>query len=120
MSTAFKVQAISLYPGSPDRSMALIAEAASPDEVARWVKKGSQIGVWVVQEVRRGMVVVRNGEQVREVTVERSAMQRTLVKDVKQGTRVSLVQSHTKVDSGLVDGDRRLIHGNEADVNDGR
>ena len=89
VGVAFKVQAISLYPGQPDRSMALIVESGSAEETGRWVKKDSQIGPWVVQEVRRGMVVVRNrdGQQVREVSLERSPSQRTLVRQVWSGSK---------------------------------
>ncbi len=88
----FKVQAVSFYPGQPERSMALILESGNPDGAGRWVKKNSRIGSWVVQEVRRGMVKVHNGQEVREVALERSPIQRTLVKEVRPGTRVSLLQ----------------------------
>jgi hypothetical protein len=91
-SVFFKVQAVSFYPGQPERSIALILDSGSLDGIGRWVKKDSRIGSWVVQEVRRGMVVVRDGQQVREVALDRSAIQRTLVKEVKSGSRVSLLQ----------------------------
>jgi hypothetical protein len=94
-SVTFKVHAVSFYPDHPDRSMALICEPGSPDGIDRWVKKEARIGEWVVQEVRRGMVVVRDGDgrQLREVPLERSRFQITLVKSVNPGSRVSFLRS---------------------------
>ncbi|MBP8302494.1 MAG: hypothetical protein KBE04_00030 [Phycisphaerae bacterium] len=69
--------------------MALIVESASAEGAGRWVKKDSQVGPWVVQEVRRGMVVVRSrdGQQIREISLERSPAQRTLVRQVRSGNK---------------------------------
>jgi hypothetical protein len=86
LSMPFKVQAISLYPGHPDKSMALISESAGSDAAGKWVKRESRVGVWVVQEIRPGMVVASDGQQVREILVERGLAHRTLVKDVKPGS----------------------------------
>ena len=67
----FKLRATSYYPDQPGRSMALIAEPGGVEGQERWVKEGAQIGHFVIHEIRRGMIVYADGEQLREMAVER-------------------------------------------------
>jgi hypothetical protein len=66
-SANFKVYGTSCYPNEPQRSMALIAEPGVVEGQERWVKEGTQIGHFVIHEIRRGMIVFSDGEQLREI-----------------------------------------------------
>jgi hypothetical protein len=78
VSVDFRVVAVSCYPDRPERSMALIA-ASSPfdsaqgrlngESEAKWVKEGAGVGHFVVHEIRQGAVVLRDGEQLRELAM---------------------------------------------------
>ncbi len=68
-SPKFQVCGTSCCDDQPQRSMALILEPGS--NTARWVKRGAQVGHLVIQEIRPGSIVYLDGEQVREMTVER-------------------------------------------------
>ncbi len=65
--------------------MALILEPGSKD-AARWVKRGAQVGHFVIQEIRPGSVLYRDGAQVREMAIERE----TIVTAVTAGDTSSL------------------------------
>ncbi len=52
--------------------MALILETGSK-EAARWVKRGTQVGHFIIQEIRPGSVLYREGEHVQEMTIEPQA-----------------------------------------------
>jgi hypothetical protein len=86
-SVNFRVIAVSCYPDRPERSMALLCASSDSEDEARWVKEGTQVGHFVVHEIRKGLVVLRNGEQRRELAVERRHLRRTLVRNVRPGTR---------------------------------
>jgi hypothetical protein len=87
VSVDFRVVAVSCYPDRPKRSMALIAASSDGESEAKWVKEGAGIGHFVVHEIRQGAVVLRDGEQLRELAVERRRQSRTLVRDVRAGAR---------------------------------
>ncbi len=63
----FTLHATSYYPSSPDESLALINE---PGKGHHWVRQGRQVGYIVIQEIRTGMIVWRDGDRVREMLVE--------------------------------------------------
>jgi len=95
-SVRFKLSATSYYPNEPGRSMALISEAGSPEGNERWVKEGTQVGHFVIHEIRRGMIVYRDGEQLREMAVEHGASVPSLVRDARPGSRqVSIAADDT-------------------------
>jgi hypothetical protein len=79
---SFKLVATSYYEGRPDRSMALLSEMGGTDG-GRWVREGTQVGHFTVHEIRHGTVVLRDGDNVRELAVERAAIQQGLVKEVR-------------------------------------
>jgi len=66
--------------------MALLSEPGNTDG-GRWVKEGAQIGHFTVHEIKQGVVVLRDGDDVRELAVERTTMERSLVKEVRPATR---------------------------------
>ncbi len=86
-SVSFRLRATSCYPNQPAKSMALIAEAGSAEGSERWVKEGSQLGHFVIQEIRRGSITYRDGDQVREMAVERGSSLPSIVRDIRPGSR---------------------------------
>jgi len=83
----FKLCATSYYPNEPKRSMALISELGSPEGEQRWVKEGAQLEHFTIYEIRRGMIVYRDGDQLREMAVERGASLPGIVRDARPGSR---------------------------------
>ena len=67
--------------------MALISEAGSPEGEERWVKEGAQLGHFVIHEIRKGMIVHRDGDQLREMAVEHGASPPGIVRDTRPGSR---------------------------------
>lgn len=47
--------------------MALVAEPGGSEADGRWVKEGNQLGHFVVHEIRKGTVVFRSGDDLREL-----------------------------------------------------
>jgi hypothetical protein len=78
-SPKFKVCGTSCCDDQPQRSMALILEPGS--SAARWIKRGAQVGHLVIQEIRPGSVVYLDGEQVREMAIEREIAATPVVAD---------------------------------------
>jgi hypothetical protein len=69
-SPKFKVCGTSCCDDQPDRSMVLILEPGTTN-TARWVRRGTQVGHLVIQEIRPGSIVYLDGTQVREMAIER-------------------------------------------------
>lgn len=67
--------------------MALISETGSAEGNERWVKEGTQLGHFVIQEIRRGAIVYRDGDNLREMAVEHSASPPGIVRDIRPGSR---------------------------------
>ena len=61
----FKLRGTTFYPHQPERSMALIAEAGAAEGSERWVREGTQVGHFVVVNIRGGSITYRDGEQAR-------------------------------------------------------
>ena len=81
-SAKFKLEGTSYYPQQPDRSIALIRTPGSSEENPRWVKEGERLGRFVIHEIKRGIVVYRDeNEQLHEMSIERKATTRSLVRD---------------------------------------
>jgi hypothetical protein len=76
----FQLCATSYYPSQPDKSMALIGESQNPRRAAQWVKAGSPLGHLVVQEVRRGSILCRDGDRLVEMRVPRETVATPLVR----------------------------------------
>ncbi len=69
--------------------MALILEPGG-QEPARWFRRGAQVGHFILQEIRPGSVVFREGERVQELAVERDAA----------ATTKAVADASSSVDSG--------------------
>jgi hypothetical protein len=89
-SVKFRLCATSYYPNQPGRSMALIGELDAAEGNERWVKEGTQVGHFIIHEIRRGVIVYRDGDNLREMAVERRASLPSIVRDLRPGSvRVS-------------------------------
>jgi hypothetical protein len=88
-SPRFTLRATSFYPSQPGRSMALISEVGSPEGSEHWVKEGSHVGHFVIHEIRQGAIVYRDGDQLREMAVDVAAAPRSLVRDIRPGSRTA-------------------------------
>lgn len=62
----FVLLSTSCYRFSPERSLALIAE---PGKGGCWVKKGERVGYLIVEDIKDGAIVCRDGNQLREIAV---------------------------------------------------
>jgi hypothetical protein len=68
LSTAkFTLHATSYYPSSPDESIALIDE---PGKGLHWIRQGSRVGHVEIQEIRTGVIFLRDGQRSQEMHVE--------------------------------------------------
>jgi hypothetical protein len=85
LAVEFRLVATSCCQGQPERSMALLVQPGNFDG-GRWVKEGTQIGHLTVHEIREGVIVLRSGDRVRELAVERTAIQQNLVREVRPAT----------------------------------
>jgi hypothetical protein len=71
-SPSFRLQGTVYCPSRPQTSMALISTGMQPIGDQRWVREGSVVGHFVVQEIRPGVILCRtpNGDQTHEMPVE--------------------------------------------------
>jgi hypothetical protein len=84
ISSKFDLLGTSYYALRPQMSLALINE---PGDGLRWVRQSSKIGHLVVEEVKDGKVIIRDGTRTYEIEPKRTT-RRSLVK----GESVSTVQ----------------------------
>jgi len=82
-SLKFALHGTSYYPNQPGRSMALISEPGGSEADGKWVKEGDVLGHFVVHEIRKGIIVFRNGDDLCELAVQRRRALRSLVRDVR-------------------------------------
>ena len=85
-SVRFRLHGTSCYPSQPGRSMALISEAGSEKGTEHWVKEGSQVGHFIIHEIRQDGIVYRDGDQLREMAVETPHDPVSIVQDVRRGS----------------------------------
>jgi len=82
VSSKFNLIGTSYYPSHPDLSLALIDE---PGKGLRWVRQSSEVGHLIIEQVKDGSVVVRDGKRTFKLVAER-AKKRSLLKDPLSGT----------------------------------
>jgi hypothetical protein len=76
VSVKFNLLGTSYYPQRPELSLALIDE---PGKGLRWIRQSSKIGYLVVEEVKDGKVVIRDGTRTYEIEPKRTP-RRSLVR----------------------------------------
>ena len=88
VSAKFKLVGTSFYAAHPDLSLALIDE---PGKGLHWIRQSSQVGHLLVDQIKDGLVVVKDGVRTFELVAERPPI-RSLLKgksDEKAGGEVS-------------------------------
>ncbi len=68
VSASFRLLGTSYLEGNQEKSFALIDK---PGEGMRWVKKGDSIGHLVVEEIKAGVLKLNDGQNVRDMQVEK-------------------------------------------------
>lgn len=68
VSAKFKLVGTSYYELRPELSLALIDE---PGKGFRWVRQSSEVGHLVIEQIKDGLVVVKDGQRTFEIEVER-------------------------------------------------
>ncbi len=81
VSPKFTLVGTSYYASHPELSLALIDE---PGKDLRWVSQSSKVGHLVIEEVKDGVVVVRDGQRTFELVAKRPE-KRSLVKSPPSG-----------------------------------
>ena len=76
VAAKFDIIGTSYYPTKPELSLALIDE---PGKGLRWVRQSAKIGHLVIEQVKDGVVVIRDGERTYEIVSKRPIKQ-SLVK----------------------------------------
>ena len=77
VSPKFTLKGTSYYAMHPEMSLALIDE---PGKGLRWVRQSSKVGHLVIEQVKDGLVVVRDGKRAEELIAERPS-RKSLIKD---------------------------------------
>ena len=79
----FNLIGTSMFASHPDLSLALIDE---PGIGLRWVRQFSKVGHLIIDEVRDGVIVVRDGENTSELIAARPKKTSLLKKDAAEAT----------------------------------
>jgi hypothetical protein len=85
----FTLVGISYYRSNPEKSMALVSE---PGKGVYWVKKGSNLGHFVVEKIERRKIVYKDGKQLRQMVVDTKA-----TVPIKQTTETRLASDQRKL-----------------------
>jgi hypothetical protein len=68
VSAKFKLIGTSFYPTNPEMSLALIDE---PGKGFRWVRQSGKVGHLIIQQIKDGLVVVKDDQRTFEMTPQR-------------------------------------------------
>jgi hypothetical protein len=86
VTAKFDLRGTSYYPGHPELSLALIDE---PGKGLNWVRQGSTVGRLVIEEIKDGVIVVRDGQSKSEMKVDIKEAWRELLKNPAAGLRTN-------------------------------
>ena len=84
VTAKFDLRGTSYYAVHPELSLALIDE---PGKGLYWVRQGSTVGHLVIEEVKDGVVIVKDGQRKSEMKVEIKEAWRELLKSPSGGTK---------------------------------
>lgn len=76
VSTKFTLVGTSVYPSHPEQSLAFINE---PGKGLHWVRQSSEVGHLIIEQVKDGLVVIRDGQRTFELPVEQRLGQISLL-----------------------------------------
>ena len=86
IAVKFDLIATSYYASHPEQSFVLIDE---PGKGLHWVKQGSAVGHLIIETVKDGAIIVRDGQRTSEMTVKVQESWRNLLKNPPPLTRSS-------------------------------
>ena len=93
VSAKFGLKGTCVYASHPELSVALIDE---PGKGLRWVRQSATLGHLVIEQIKDGVVVVRDGERTFELVAARPA-KRSLIRSLIKGKGASLGQGGTEL-----------------------
>jgi hypothetical protein len=67
VSNKFKLISTSVYESHPEQSIALIDE---PGKGPHWIRQSASVGHLVIEQIKDGVVVIRDGQNISELAVE--------------------------------------------------
>ena len=82
VSPKFELIGVSYYASHPELSLALIDE---PGKGTRWVRQSSRVGHLIIEQVKDGLVVVRDGERTFELEPKRREERSLVIKGSSSG-----------------------------------
>lgn len=82
VSAKFELIGVSYYASHPELSLALIDE---PGKGTRWVRQSSRVGHLIIEQVKDGLVVVRDGERTFELEPKRREERSLVIKGSSSG-----------------------------------
>jgi hypothetical protein len=85
-SPKFKLVGTSYYALHPELSLALIDE---PGKGLHWVRQFGKVGHLIIEQVKDGLVVVRDGQSTFELVAERQEKRSLLKKNLSSDVRIS-------------------------------
>jgi len=74
----FKLIGTSYFAAHPELSIALIDE---PGKGMHWVKQAAEVGYLIIEQIKDGLVVVKDGQKTFEMTAENRIKKNPLIKD---------------------------------------
>lgn len=86
VTAKFDLVATSYFASHPEQSFVLIDE---PGKGQHWVKQGSTVGHLIIETVKDGSIVLRDGQRTSEMTVKVQESWRKLLKNPPPSTRSS-------------------------------
>jgi len=92
VSAKFKLIATSCYAARPQLSFALIDE---PGKGLHWVRQSGKVGHLVIEQVKDGLIIVRDGKETRQVEAEQRPPQINLLQDTSVGKTVKPLNGAT-------------------------
>jgi len=96
VSAKFPLLATVVYESNPGLSIALINE---PGAGPRWVRQGSEVMHLIIEQVKEGLIVCRDGQKTSEILVEPRPAQKSLLQGKSSVSASPSVQTSTLADA---------------------
>jgi len=103
VSPKFKLIGTSHYASHPELSLALIDEVGKG---LRWVRQSSKLGHLIIEQVKDGLVVVRDGRRTFELVAERPEKRSLLKEPLSRATGSKSILSASGKAGGRITGSR--------------
>jgi len=98
VTAKFTLIGTSFYAARPELSLAFIDE---PGKGWRWVRPSSQVGHLTIEQIKDGLIVVRDGQKTFELKAEERPLKSTLLEGSSPGAAGPISTSTTDTKSGV-------------------